>query len=78
MRLHCHPWPLLLLDVLLLRLFEHLLTDLGLLNGLGLLKVLLRRFLRGLAAIDMGMEHWRDSHPMRRVDRKDIVRPVSA
>ncbi|GAE60479.1 hypothetical protein XPN_2385 [Xanthomonas arboricola pv. pruni MAFF 301427] len=66
------------MDVLLLRLFEHLLADLGLLNGFGLLKVLLRRFLCGLAAIDMGMKHWRDSHPMWRVDRKDIVCPVSA
>lgn len=38
-----HSWPLLLLDALLLRLLHRLLTDLILLDGFGLLQVLLGR-----------------------------------
>lgn len=69
---------MLLLSCLLLSLLHLLLTHLILFDDLGLLQVLLRRLLGGLAPIDMGMKHGRNSHPMRRVDREDVVGPISA
>nr|WP_244668823.1 hypothetical protein [Xanthomonas phaseoli] len=61
---------------LLLGLLHLLLTHLVLLDNLGLLKVLLGRLLRGLTPIDMGMELRRSVHPVRGIDRNDVLSAI--
>ncbi|MBB3779196.1 hypothetical protein KIP63_04840 [Xanthomonas campestris pv. campestris] len=67
-----HSWPLLLLDALLLRLLHRLLTDLILLDGFGLLQVLLGRLQGGFAPVDMSMEE-RPFVSEGRVDGEDVL-----
>lgn len=61
-----------------MRLLKRVLAGLRLLERLGLLQALLRRFVGRLAASDMGVKQGAFVHPVWGIDCKNIVRPILA